>query len=68
MGRFFLNKICYEFTILTSFLCFGNKDKLINLGVFLKRKKKEKKKQTINQKNHFFVVLPSLLKKTYSCL
>ena len=38
MGMFFVFNFC-QFTVLTSFLCFWNKDKLIKLGVFLKVKK-----------------------------
>ena len=38
MGGFFVFNFC-QFIVLTSFLCFRNKDKLIKLGVFLKVKK-----------------------------
>ena len=38
MGRFFVFNFC-QFTILTSILCFRNKDKLIKIVVFLEVKK-----------------------------
>ena len=38
IGRFFVFNFC-QFTVLISFLCFRNKDKLIKLELFLKLKK-----------------------------
>ena len=38
MSRFFVFNFC-QFIVLTSFLCFRNKDKLIKLWVFLEIKK-----------------------------